>query len=99
METVMEKRNSRLLTISAVAMTLAFASTGCQRNPKNVQAAREDTVPGVTNENPSRPSNAGKDVLLSQADQAFMKNAEDASIRMRNLARVAIQRTQNSDVR
>jgi putative membrane protein len=85
--------------IGVFAAAFGFGTAACQRNPENVQAAREDTVPGATNQNPSRPANAGKDALLTAADQAFMKKAEDRSIRERNLARVAMQRTRNSDVR
>jgi putative membrane protein len=95
----MKQRNQKILATGVFVFAFAFTSVSCQRNPQNVQAAREDTVPGATNQNPSRAANSGKDALLSQADQTFMKNAEDGSIRERNLARVAMQRTQNSDVR
>ena len=95
----MAKRNSHLLIIGVFAAGFGFAITACQRNPENVQAARQDIVPGATNQSTSRPANAGKDALLTPADQAFMKKAEDGSIQQRSLARVAMQRTQNSDVR
>jgi len=49
----------------------------------------------ATRANTARPQAAP---TVAQA-QAFMKKAEDRSIRERNLARVAMQRTRNSDVR
>jgi putative membrane protein len=43
--------------------------------------------------------NTSHDVLLSPADRNFMKNAEDSDIKLRNLARVMMQRSDNEDVR
>src|SRR5215471_2774435 len=43
--------------------------------------------------------NTQQDALLTQADQTFMKKAEDSDIKERNLARMILQRSDNEDVR
>ena len=81
--------NMRSLRIGALALTLT-AGVACQRNPQNVQASREEKA-AADNPNP--------DQLLKPADRAFMKTAEDSDIQMRDLGRVMMQKSQNSDVR
>jgi putative membrane protein len=87
----MQLINSRTLQIGTLALLVAAGTVACQRNPQNVQAAREEKA---TNEN-----NANPDQLLTPADRDFMKKAEDSDIKERDLGRVMMQKSQNSDVR
>ena len=78
----------KALQIGAVALVLTAGTVACQRNPQNVQAAREE-----------KAANSENDQLLTPADRDFMKKAEDSDIKERDLGRVMMQKSQNSDVR
>jgi putative membrane protein len=69
------------------ASVLALATISCQKS--DVQAAREPA------NNPDRA--AGKS--LSMDDRNFLIKAEKAEVRQRTLARTALQKTRNNDVR
>ena len=83
--------NTKSLQIGVLTIALGLGAVACQRNPQNVQASRE--------ENAFNANNTNKDQLMTPADGAFMKKAEDADIQERDLGRVMMNRSQNSDVR
>lgn len=83
--------NTKSLQIGVLIIALGLGAVACQRNPQNVQASRE--------ENATNANNTNKDQLMTPADRAFMKKAEDADIQERDLGRVMMNRSQNSDVR
>lgn len=90
--------DGKSLGLGVLAVLLAGAGA-CQRNPQNVQASREETATNEANQNSTPAANGNEDSLLSPADRAFMKRAEDTDIQQRDLGRVMMQRSQNSDVR
>jgi len=94
----MDLINSRLLRVCALTVLLGGSIVACQRNPQNVQAAREENATNADQSN-NASTNANQDKLMSQADRAFMQRAEDADIKERDLGRVMAQKSQNSDVR
>lgn len=72
--------------LAAGFLAVALTGYGCQKPAdENVQAAREN--------------NADDKVGLSQADAAFLKQAEVDSIKERSIARNALEKSQNGDVR
>lgn len=83
--------NCKSLQIGALALAVTAGAVACQRNPENVQASREEKA--------TNSESANQDKLLSPADRAFMKKAEDSDIQERDLGRVMMQKSQNSDVR
>jgi putative membrane protein len=80
--------DSRFLTISALAAVLSLPVIGCQQSNENVQAARETT-------NTGEPRNKG----LNDADKNFIIKAERDNIAERDLGRLVLEKSRNSDVR
>jgi putative membrane protein len=87
----MPRINCKSLGLGALALALTAGTVACQRNPENVQAAREEKA--TNSENPNQ------DQLLTPADRDFMKRAEDSDIKERDLGRVMMEKSQNSNVR
>jgi putative membrane protein len=79
----------RFLTVSILATVLSLAVFGCERSNQNVQAARENT------NTEDRPTKA----VLSASDKDFLAKAEKANIEEQNIGRVAVEKSQNKDVK
>jgi putative membrane protein len=77
----------RVFGILGAALFLMIA--GCQQSGPNVQAARETTTD---------TGDRGK-AVLNDADKTFLKKAEEANIKERNLGRVMLEKSQNKDVK
>jgi putative membrane protein len=71
-------------------LATALVGFGCQRpQDEDVQAARET--------NPTAPDDTN--APLSEADKAFLNQAQTDSIKERSIARVALDKSRNEDVR
>src|ERR1051326_1382340 len=62
---------------------------GCQQSGQNVQAARETTT----------DTGDHNKAALSDAEKTFLKKAEEANIKERNIGRVVLEKSQNKDVK
>ena len=82
--------NVRLFTAGVLGAGLLLAVGGCQQSDRNVQAARETE--------PSAGKTANK-AVLNDSDRDFLKKAEDGDIKERNIGRVALEKSQNKDVK
>jgi putative membrane protein len=77
----------RVFSILGAALFLMIA--GCQQSGQNVQAARETTT----------DTGDRTKAVLNDADKNFLKKAEEADIKERNLGRVMLEKSQNKDVK
>ncbi len=80
--------NARLCAAGALAVALSLV--GCQKSNENVQAARETGTD---------TGDKTKKAVLSESDKNFVKKAEEGDIKERDLGRVALEKSQNKDVK
>jgi putative membrane protein len=77
-----------------LAVLIATATLGCKDTFKSVQAAREPAGAGNAEHN-GQESTSG----LTQRDTAFIEQAEEDSLKERNLGRVVLDKSTNDEVR
>jgi putative membrane protein len=82
--------NMRLFAAGILGAALSLVLFGCQQSDQNVQAARETTTDTGDRSNKA---------VLNDADRDFVKKAEDADIKERNIGRTMLEKTQNKDVK
>lgn len=77
--------HSGLWKAGFLALIISCSGVACQRNPDNVQAAREDT--SKTDKN-----------ALTVADKNFLSNAESGDNREIDIGQLALKKSRNPDV-
>jgi putative membrane protein len=77
----------RVLGILGAALFLIIS--GCQQSGQNVQAARETKT----------DTGDRTKAVLNDAEKNFLKKAEEADIKERNVGRVVLEKSQNKDVK
>ena len=78
---------------------LVFGLTACQRNTRNVEAAREPATsaePGATEPNATVPADTNN--VISGADREFVMQAEKINLQERVLGNMAQEKSQNTDI-
>src|SRR5262245_38524523 len=77
----------QVLSLVTAALLVAFGTTGCKRPERSVEAAREPSV--------SKDQSA----TITAADRDFMRKASENHMKEIDLARLAEQKSQKTDVK
>jgi len=76
---------SRFVQTGSFALLFTLVAFGCSRGNQNVQAARENSN--------------GRHSSITEADKAFLIEAEQDNIKERNVGRVAVERADDASVK